>query len=550
VIDDLAKGSMGYAPLQRKNPSRAQDPSRKRPQVHCKLEVGVPDDPLEVEADRTADRIMRLPATVERSDLGERRRESTPVEEVHRKADGGGSRGGQLGASVASSFDQLPRRPMPGQLRNFFEPRFDRSFDDVNLSTGPQAESLAARLGARAFAVGDTIGFARGAFAPNTFAGRWLLAHELTHVSQNGDQPTSRIVRRAPPTEKAKKPSPPVEEQPAMAYHLAGPILAASHDEAVSLIRNIENVDVLEKVRAEVTENLQTFVYDDDHVLFLLGALDDWASEMILVNKFIAKTKSILEGKGATIQPVDMDDLIQWADAMSVPALKRLERKLVLWPKSGVAVRMEKIFKVVTARTRKSDLEESQRGRFDEDMGQQMTDSLHEQTKAPIFEGNKCLSYIDSVGMETLYGDDSGRLAPADAEYRDLWNREANKGGLHEEATLSRLAAELRIQDLVGPVNILPWSGRLQRHDPPPHELFDKLSIAGDGWYFFLGSAASFHTIMVAVHVTAGRRQYFKIDNHGVTRKTQSGLDESFDSQGDEKKNPSRVWQVYVQPAI
>ena len=164
--------------------------------VHFKLEVGAIDDPLEIAADRVADRVMRLPAPAEPSDLG-----NSTGAEVHRKAEpGAAARSEGVTGSVTAHLGQLPTQPMPGQLRNFFEPRFGRSFDDVGLSTGPQAESLAAHLGARAFSSGTTIGFARGAFTPNTFAGRWLLAHELAHVNQDADQ-ASGVVRRAPPTE-------------------------------------------------------------------------------------------------------------------------------------------------------------------------------------------------------------------------------------------------------------------------------------------------------------------------------------------------------------
>ena len=51
----------------------------------------------------------------------------------------------------------------------------------------PSPANAAARaVGARAFTVGRDIVFAAGEYAPHTQAGRRLLAHELTHVLQQG----------------------------------------------------------------------------------------------------------------------------------------------------------------------------------------------------------------------------------------------------------------------------------------------------------------------------------------------------------------------------
>jgi hypothetical protein len=41
-------------------------------------------------------------------------------------------------------------------------------------------------VSALAYTVGDDVAFAEGMYAPHTIAGRWLLAHELAHVRQEG----------------------------------------------------------------------------------------------------------------------------------------------------------------------------------------------------------------------------------------------------------------------------------------------------------------------------------------------------------------------------
>src|SRR5262249_10392386 len=59
-------------------------------------------------------------------------------------------------------------------------------FRNVRIHTGERAASTARSLNARAFTLGRNIAFAPGEFAPGTRHGQRLLAHELTHVVQQG----------------------------------------------------------------------------------------------------------------------------------------------------------------------------------------------------------------------------------------------------------------------------------------------------------------------------------------------------------------------------
>lgn len=68
--------------------------------------------------------------------------------------------------------------------RDYFEPRFQRDLSQVRIHTHPRGASIARALGARAFALGNHIVFAAGEYRPDTFAGRYLLAHELAHCLQ------------------------------------------------------------------------------------------------------------------------------------------------------------------------------------------------------------------------------------------------------------------------------------------------------------------------------------------------------------------------------
>jgi hypothetical protein len=57
---------------------------------------------------------------------------------------------------------------------------------DVRVHTSPEADDLNRQLGARAFTTGKDIYFRDGAYNPHSLSGQELLAHELTHVVQQG----------------------------------------------------------------------------------------------------------------------------------------------------------------------------------------------------------------------------------------------------------------------------------------------------------------------------------------------------------------------------
>lgn len=88
-------------------------------------------------------------------------------------------------------------RPLGLAERAFFEPRFGFDLGDVRLHTGAAAADLARAAHARAFAVGRDLFFGDGQYEPGTDRGRWLLAHEVTHVLQQRGQPDGTL-RRAP----------------------------------------------------------------------------------------------------------------------------------------------------------------------------------------------------------------------------------------------------------------------------------------------------------------------------------------------------------------
>lgn len=64
--------------------------------------------------------------------------------------------------------------------------RLHHDFGTVRIHTDEYAATMAGALNAAAYTIGNHIAFARGRFAPSTREGRALIAHELTHVYQQG----------------------------------------------------------------------------------------------------------------------------------------------------------------------------------------------------------------------------------------------------------------------------------------------------------------------------------------------------------------------------
>jgi hypothetical protein len=66
------------------------------------------------------------------------------------------------------------------------EPVFGADFSQVRVHTDTQANTLNRTLSARAFTTGRDIFFRQGEYRPGSSTGQELIAHELTHVVQQG----------------------------------------------------------------------------------------------------------------------------------------------------------------------------------------------------------------------------------------------------------------------------------------------------------------------------------------------------------------------------
>ncbi|HSE15793.1 MAG TPA: DUF4157 domain-containing protein [Pyrinomonadaceae bacterium] len=77
--------------------------------------------------------------------------------------------------------------PLDTTTRSLMEPRFGRDFSDVRVHRDGEAADSARAVNAVAYTVGPDVVFGAGEYAPHTNRGALVLAHELTHVAQQGN---------------------------------------------------------------------------------------------------------------------------------------------------------------------------------------------------------------------------------------------------------------------------------------------------------------------------------------------------------------------------
>jgi peptidoglycan hydrolase-like protein with peptidoglycan-binding domain len=193
--------------------------------IQAKLRLGQPNDRYEQEADLVAEQVMRMPdlqlqrvcseceEELQRQPIekeGDKSPPSLPVQQITPLVQR------QTAPIAEESEEALQTKPAAGHVSNvssslqnritalrgqgqplsqsqqaFFSTRFGADFSQVRLHHDSQAADLASAVDAQAFTVGRDIVFGAGHYQPGTSKGQHLLAHELTHVIQQGRSSTS-----------------------------------------------------------------------------------------------------------------------------------------------------------------------------------------------------------------------------------------------------------------------------------------------------------------------------------------------------------------------
>lgn len=150
------------------------------------LEIGGTDDPEERAADALANKVLRggprAPCACGGSCPNCKAGGGTTT--LRRSPDavgtGSGNTARQNHARSAAFFGS--GRNMDLASRAYFEPRLGTDLSQVRIHRDERTAQTARAIGAKAYTVGNNIGFARGQHNPATTAGRALMAHELAHV--------------------------------------------------------------------------------------------------------------------------------------------------------------------------------------------------------------------------------------------------------------------------------------------------------------------------------------------------------------------------------
>ena len=145
--------------------------------LQAKLKVSTPGDLYEQEADRIADQVTGMSETPGHVHEGGKA--------LMLQKRGEGEAQGTTDSSVSEVISS-GGEPLDATTREFMETRFGRTFGDVRVHTGGQADASARAVNALGYTLGRDIVFAAGEYAPHTAHGRRLLAHELAHVVQQG----------------------------------------------------------------------------------------------------------------------------------------------------------------------------------------------------------------------------------------------------------------------------------------------------------------------------------------------------------------------------
>ncbi len=98
---------------------------------------------------------------------------------------------------VAHEVLRSPGRSLDPGTRAFMEPRFGNDFSQVRVHADAKSAESARAVNALAYTVGRDIVFGTGQYTPGTNKGQRLLAHELTHVVQQGGAGTLKVLHLA-----------------------------------------------------------------------------------------------------------------------------------------------------------------------------------------------------------------------------------------------------------------------------------------------------------------------------------------------------------------
>ena len=166
-----------------------QDTQPKTPlAIQAKLEIGDPQDSQEHQADNVARQVVRSIGQTQRPRQSLQRQVVNFWNRPRVQRDGSGIVSGAASPAFESKLQRARGggQPLPPNFRSQVEPVMGADFSGVRVHTDTQSNHLNQTIQAKAFTTGQDVFFKRGAYNPGSQGGQELIAHELTHVMQQG----------------------------------------------------------------------------------------------------------------------------------------------------------------------------------------------------------------------------------------------------------------------------------------------------------------------------------------------------------------------------
>jgi len=216
--------------------------------------------------------------------------EDERIPSVHAKREGNAAL--RVDASQIPTSGGAPLHPL---VRREFEPRLGFDLSGVRIHNDAASANSARSLNALAYAAGNHLVFAPGQYSPTTSAGRRLLAHELTHVIQQGAARPRTSAEHEPARQQASA-------QPAQMIQCTfedDPISSGSNSD--TLVTRIQGI--LREWKSECQEGVNDFVHAE-----LAASIDSlgsgsWPSFLVALigNTIWAATAFIPVAAGARV---------------------------------------------------------------------------------------------------------------------------------------------------------------------------------------------------------------------------------------------------------
>lgn len=193
-----------------------------KPIIQPKLTINQPNDIYEQEADAMETSIMRMPDqgnvqpffhSVNSSNGIQKKCAHCEEEDKLQMKGESGAGGGMAAPAIVHNTINSGGKPLDANTKTFMESRFGYDFGNVQIHDDSSAHQSSAAINALAYTHGNHVVFGAGWYQPTTDPGKQLIAHELTHVLQQGGRSghfnlpfIQRSITRPPVVQRGKNP--------------------------------------------------------------------------------------------------------------------------------------------------------------------------------------------------------------------------------------------------------------------------------------------------------------------------------------------------------